>query len=348
MQSQVEAPAIAAPAEVRPPAASRAARSAVIALLIATVFWGCGFTWAKAGGENVNTLAGLPHGAPLGPIWLLCVRFAMAGFVWLAVFPAARRGWTLKSVGRAFVAGGFLAGGLITQHLGLDRSSEAVTAFLTSLTILFVPLLMTVVLRRPPPAVLWLGVALAIVGVWLMTGASPTGFGLGEVLGMACAVIFSMHLISVNLVVEHDDPARMAPGQFLAVALITGVVCLFLGKGPQSLWPPRLVQLATASGVGMNLLWMVLLVTIGAFGLQTHFQQHLDPTRAALLYLCEPVFAAAYAWLAAGRTLGAVAAAGAGLILAANVLVELLQARWRRSADAPPALDAGAGAAVID
>src|SRR5215218_2422344 len=149
------------------------ARAATFALLMACVFWGCGFTWAKAAGAAVNRHAGLAPGAPLGPIWVLSLRFALAGVLWMAIFPAARRGWSWKSVARAVVAGTLLASGLVTQHLGLDRSSEAITAFMTSLTILFVPLIMTVALRRPPPRVLWIGVALAMAGVWLMTGASP-------------------------------------------------------------------------------------------------------------------------------------------------------------------------------
>ena len=330
---------------------SRSQRTATVALLVATLFWGCGFTWAKEAGAAVNANCGLPPGAPLGPIWLLALRFACAGLIWMAIFPAARRGWSWKSIGRSALAGAFLAAGLVTQHLGLDRSSEAVTAFLTSLTILFVPLLMTLALRRPPPRILWLGVALATVGVWLMTGASHAGLGVGEILALACAILFSLHLISVNLVLGGDEPARMAPGQFFTVAAITAVTCLFVRAGPQSLWPPRTAQLIIAPQIGVNLGLMIILVTVGAFGLQTHFQPRIDPTRAALLYLVEPIFAAAYAWRFAGHALAPTAAAGAALILAANVVVELIQSGRSRAATAAgraKSLDAGTGAAIVD
>ena len=329
-----------------PPAASPApARSATVALLIATLFWGCGFTWAKSGGENVNALAGLSNGAPLGPVWLLSVRFLIAGLLWLIIIPSSRRGWTWKSVARAAAAGSFLTAGLVTQHLGLDRGSEAVIAFLTSLTILFVPLLMTIILRRPPPAVLWIGVMLAIVGVWMMTGASsPHGFGIGELLGVVCAVLFSMHLISVNAILGNDAPARMAAGQFLTVGLITLLICAFLDRGPQSLAPSRAFALMTSPGVGLNLALMILFVTIGAFGLQTFFQPSIDPTRAALLYLVEPIFAALYPWITKGHGLTAIATAGAALILVANVLVELIQSRRAQ----PGSIDPGEGPAIVD
>jgi drug/metabolite transporter (DMT)-like permease len=314
-------------------------------LLIATLFWGCGFTWAKSAGAAVNERMSLPPGSALGPVWLLSIRFALAGLMFLAIFPKARRGWTLRSIGRSAIAGTFLASGLVTQHLGLDRTSEAVTAFLTTLTILFVPLLMTIALRRPPPKILWVGVALAMAGVWLMTGASPAGMGVGELLALACAVLFSLHLISVNLVMEHDEPDRMAPGQFFTVAATTAVTCLFLQRGPEALVPARALNLAIAPDIGLNLVLMAVLVTVCAFGIQMHFQPRLDPTRAALLYLVEPVFAALYAWIATGRGLPAIAAAGAALILVANVLVELIQSRKPRKTGE---IDAGVGVAVVD
>jgi drug/metabolite transporter (DMT)-like permease len=325
-----------------PAGASAGKRTATFALLGATLFWGCGFTWAKSAGAAVKARLQLPAGAPLGPIWLLAIRFAAAGVLWMLIFPAARRGWTFKSIARSAIAGAFLAVALITQHLGLDRSSEAVTAFLTSLTILFVPLLMTLALRRPPPKILWLGVALATIGVWLMTGASPTGLGVGEILALACAVLFSLHLISVNLVMEHDDPARMAPGQFFTVAALTAITCLFLPQGPQSLWPARAARLVMEPQIGVNLVLMIVLVTVCSFGLQTHFQPRIDPTRAALLYLVEPIFASLYAWVAAGHAMTGPAVAGAALILVANVLVEVIRAAG------PQAIDAGSGAAIMD
>ena len=129
-------------------------RNATMALLVATFFWGCGFTWAKTGGEAVNRLLELPNGSAIGPIWLLAIRFTLAGALWMAIFPASRRGWTPGGAARAAAAGFLLSLGLVTQHLGLDRASEAVIAFLTSLTILFVPLLMTIFLRRPPSGIL--------------------------------------------------------------------------------------------------------------------------------------------------------------------------------------------------
>src|ERR1044072_8699657 len=154
-----------APTNPAPVPTIRRERIAVAALLLSTLFWGCAFTWAKSAGETINQAMSVGAGAPLGPIWVLAMRFTGAGILWLLIFPDSRRGWTRSAAARSLVLGGLLATGMIVQHLGLDRTSEAVCAFLTTLTILFVPLMMTFVLKRPPPGAIWLGVILATIGV---------------------------------------------------------------------------------------------------------------------------------------------------------------------------------------
>jgi drug/metabolite transporter (DMT)-like permease len=310
-------------------------RSAALALLAATLFWGFGFTWAKMGGAAVNAAMGLPDGAYVGPLFLLAWRFTVASILWAVLFRDARGGWTMRSALRALVLGSFLGAGLVLQHIGLDRTSEAVAAFLTALTIVFVPLLMTVVVRKPPTALQWSGVAMATVGVWLMTGATPTGFGIGEALGLGAAVVFSGYIISVNMIVPHENPARMALGQFAVTAIMTIVACLLVHAGPEALaQSPRILSVPQ---VWINLGLLVVFTTIGSFGLLNFFQPKVDPTRAALIYLVEPIFAAGYAYIATGRgPTSAIEISGALLILVANVVVEMREAHLKRKMTPAP------------
>lgn len=300
---------------------------AVAALLLGTVFWGCGFTWAKAAGEAVQDAAGLPREAAFGPVFILSWRFLIASSAWFIVFPASRRGWSLRGIGWATLIGLSLGSGLIVQHIGLDRTTEAVSAFLTSLTILFVPMLMIIVLRKPLRGVLWIGVILATAGVWLMTGAQPSGFGLGEILGIAAAFLFSLYILTVNAASTRETPWRMVGAQFGTTAVICFASCAFLRGGRANLHPMAMIHILSIRTVWLNLLFLTLFTTLVAFGLLTFFQPLLDPTRAALIYLAEPIFATLYAAIVAGHRAGLMTLAGAALILIANVLVEVLSAR---------------------
>jgi drug/metabolite transporter (DMT)-like permease len=311
-------------------AAPRQARLATFALLLATLAWGGSFTWAKAAGDGINHAVGLPSGALVGPLLLLAWRFTMAGVLWLALFPAARRGWTWASGRRSVLLGLLLWAGQTAQMLGLDRTSEAVSAFLTSLTVVFVPFMMILVVRRPPPATLWLPVGLAAVGIWLMTGAAPTGFGTGEILGLGCAVIFSLHMIALGEITPRDSPWRLAAGQFLVVGGATALACLWVANDVTALTPPAQWAILTRPGICGNVVLLIVISTMTAFGLMFYFQPQLDPTRATLIYLAEPIFAALYAYVAVGRGLSPIAITGALMILAANVLIELIEWHQRR------------------
>jgi drug/metabolite transporter (DMT)-like permease len=311
-------------------------------LLLATVAWGFGFTWAKAGGEAVNRHMNLGVGAAIGPTLLLGVRFLAAAALMLALVPRARRGWSIVSARRAVVLGALMGVGMIFQHLGLDRSSEAVTAFLTSLTILFVPILMALI-GRPPAPIFWAAVVLATAGIWLMTGATPAGFGLGELLGLACAIVFSVYLIAVNALISRDDPWRMTAGQLCVAAAIALAMCIFVERGRDALAPAALARVFAQRDVWFNLVLLVICPTLFSYTVMSIYQPRIDPTRAALIYLMEPLFAAAYAWAARGAALGWQALTGAALILVANVMVEFLSARTRARRDALGRLsDAGA------
>lgn len=296
-------------------------------LLVATFGWGLGFTWAKSSQATLNLGLGLPEDAVLGPVLALGVRYTLAGLLMLVLMRRARRGWSVASLRRALTLGVLLAVAVGLQHLGLGRTSEAVSAFLTSSTVLFVPLVMTVALRRSPGRALWIAAVIATVGIWLMTGATPTGFGRGEALGLACAVVFAVYLVAINEVVPRDDPWRLVCGQFLVMGVLMSIASGVIGHEPlaRAEWAPLLAN----GGLWLELLLLLLLSTLLPFTLMTVYQPRTDPTRAALIYLVEPVIAAGYAYVARGHALGRQEILGVSLILLANGVVELWSARSR-------------------
>lgn len=289
----------------------------MLMLVIACAFWGMGFSWAKNVGACLNTSAGLATGAALGPILGLAIRFSIAAALWLGLAPGSRRGWTFGTVWRGGVLGFFLAVGVIVQHLGLDRASEATTAFLTSLTIVIVPLMMAILGRQWPTAPLAMAVGVALVGIWLLTGAAA-GFGRGEWLGVACAGVFSIELILIDRLMPGDSPWRITGMMFLTTAGLCIGAAAVAGDVRQ-VSVTRLMQ----EKFLVELSLLTLLTTVAAFGLMNRYQPCVSPTRAALIYLMEPLFAAAFAWAHNGRTMSGRMMWGAALIVLANGIAEL-------------------------
>lgn len=304
--------------------------TAVLGLLLATALWGCSFTWAKAAGDALNRASGLPFEAPRGPILLMGIRFFVAGLLWLLIVRRAREGWSWFSVFGGLCLGLILVGGMSLQLLGLARTSEAVSAFLTSLTVLFVPLALLVFLGRNPGLGVWFAVVMALAGVWMMTGAQAGGLGAGEVLGLACAVVFTAHLFAINYFVPRDNVWRMCAAQFVVAGAAGLVLAPVLDPGLREVGLRDLGSWLLLPGVFWNVLLLMLFPTTISFALMLACQPRLDPTRATLIYLTEPIFAGLFAWIAVGRHLPVHVVAGAGLILLANLLVEGVELARRR------------------
>jgi drug/metabolite transporter (DMT)-like permease len=124
-------------------------------------------------------------------------------------------------------------------------------------------------------------------------------------------------MIALGEVARWDSPWQMATGQFLSVGIGSAITCLFVSRGPVPLTLSTQWAILIGSELSLYVVLLIVVSTMAAFGLMFYFQPKLDPTRAALIYLAEPIFAALYAYLAVGRTLSGIARGG--LILAANV-----------------------------
>lgn len=305
---------------------------AILGLLIACALWGMSFNWNKEAqaliGQRLSEISGDPFAEQLGPGLFLAVRFAAAVVLCAVLFPKSLRGWTRRTV-LAGVAGGLpLSCGMLLQHYGLAHTSESLSAFLTSLTVLFTPILATVVLRHRISKLLWMSVFCATLGVALMSVYRDEGrFDLGAWLGLLCAVVFSGHILVVDHFGKREEPWRFTLAQFAVASIVFGAF-VFVMRGDHH-------QIDAASIVkAMNhgpLLWLfaltVVFATFVTFGLMFRYQPVTSPTRAALTYLTEPLFATSYAWVFSGRGIGPVAMMGGALILLSNLATEIFRRR---------------------
>ncbi len=291
-------------------------------LLIATAAWAASFTLAKDAGHALNVLSGSPDDAFFGPTMLQGVRFLLAAVLFFAILPAARNGWTRLGAARALMAGSLLGIGIILQHLALNLITPAATAFLTAMTILWVPLIQCIYKRKLPATPLLLAIALAAVGLYLLLGTGLTALHAGELLGLGCSVIFAFHLLAVSHVVRLENAWRMTAGQFA----VAGLICLIPAYASHPLSPTSILPLILHANVLYPLLVILALPTFVAFTLMSLYQPKVDPTRAALIYQAEPAFAAALDFALKGRGLLPIELLGCAFILAANLTAELLPA----------------------
>jgi len=246
------------------------------------------------------------------PLPFLAVRFSIGALVLL---PLALRAGTahLRTPGllRAGASAGLaLTAGYVLQTVGLQYTTASVSAFITYLLVVIVPVVVAVSSRRLPAAATVAGVALAVAGLSLLTTGDRLGLGRGELLTMGCALAFALHILVLADAAPRFDVAALSAVQFVVVAGLLAVPALAAGgyRLDGGVW-------AAAAYTGVA-------VTAGGLGLQAWGQRRVSPTRAALLLLLEPVSAAVLGFLA-GERLGGTGAVGALLILGGILVSEL-------------------------
>ncbi|MDQ1402072.1 MAG: hypothetical protein QOG03_388 [Actinomycetota bacterium] len=244
----------------------------------------------------------------------LAVRF-LIGAAALVPFLRGRTprdGW--GGVTNAGVAAGVpLLIGYLFQTAGLQYTTSSVSAFITYLLVVFVPIISAVFLRRFPTASTLLGVVVACVGLFLLTGRG-VHLGHGEILTVGCAAAFAVNIVVLAQVAPHHDTLQL---NFIQL-LVVGVGCLVPGFFMGGYHFTAKVWVAAAfTGVFASAV---------AFALQVWGQRRVGPTRTSLLLTIEPVAAAGAGYLAGDR-LGLVGVAGAVLILAGIAVAEIPMAR---------------------
>jgi drug/metabolite transporter (DMT)-like permease len=243
------------------------------------------------------------------PVPFLAVRFLIAGAVlWLL---GRRRPASPDEVRHGVAAGAALLVAYVLQTIGLQYTSQSTSAFITYLLVVLVPLLSFVALGRRPHPLTLVGLVPAVAGLGLLTGGAGVTFGRGEVLTLGCAFAFAAHMVVLGETAARHDAIRLTCVQVTTV----GLACLVASPFTGGLAMPA-AALGAAAFTGV-------FATALAFFAMVWAQRIVSPTRAALILLLEPVFAAVMA-RATGESLPATAVAGGALILLAVVVSEVL------------------------
>ena len=277
----------------------RRSRSPLLALVAVTAIWGYTFVPVQ------KSVGAYPLFA------FLAVRFAistlaLAPFAWRPLRALPRGGWAAGVVAGTFLG---LAYGL--QTAGLELTTVASTGFITGLYVVFTPILALVLFRTPVPAAAWVGVALALVGLALISGV-PGGSVVGNVLVLANAVAQSFQIVAMERFAPRYDARALTFIQMSVSCAAFVVIAVAAGQ----------VQVPDDPQT-----WYALVVTgvfAGALGylVATWVQSRETAARTALVFTLEAPFAAFFGVLLLSESLGWAGWAGCAVMLAGIVLSE--------------------------
>ena len=282
------------------------------------------FITAVWGGTFVVVKDALGHA---DPFTFLAVRFALGGTVAAAI---AGRAMLRPDVLRAgAILGAFLFAGYGFQTAGLVFTTESRSAFITGLAVVLVPFVSFAVNRRVPKPPSLVGVGLALVGLYVLTGglssASAAGADsrgeviVGDLLTLGCALTFAVHIALTERFAPKLPAMALVAVQLWCVCLLSLLVLPVTGARVS--WTSELLYAAAFTGVFASAM---------AIGLQTWAQARTTAVRAALIFSLEPVMAAALSYGLGREEPAARELTGGALLISAVLIAEVGNALWAR------------------
>jgi drug/metabolite transporter (DMT)-like permease len=279
-------------------------------LLLVAASWGSTYLVAK---ELVT---------PSSVVALLALRMLLAAAV-MGIILAARHSRVTPAETRVGVILGILLAAVFAfETFGIAHTSATNAGLIISLTMVFTPVLESVLSGRRLPGRFYLAASLAIGGVVLLAGnGALRPPSLGDLLILVAAIVRAIHVTAMHRLSANEpmDSLHLTTVQLATCAALFVVISLFVGDSI----PQYLAQLNAVDGI--LFLYLVLVCTVFAFFVQTWAVRRTSPSRVSLLLGTEPIWAAIIGITIAHDSIGLAGYCGIALILAGTA--------WGRSVE---------------
>ena len=263
---------------------------AIFALLAVTLVWGATFIWMKQALDSLGA-----EKSSLGTNEVVAVlvfaRFAIAALMMLLFFKKARESLSDKQIWLdGLVLGVLMFVAYLSQMIGLDNIDPSVSAFLTSLYVVFTALISSAYNLKSPTKIMIIGVALATFGAGFIQGPPHLTWGMAEFITVFCALIFALHILFTQHITSRRDPIGVSTTSFIIVSLCSTITVFALGDGSNSeqwtlIFSDGVIIPVLLLGIGGSFFCLLFL---------NLYQRYLHPIQAAIIYALEPVWATLY------------------------------------------------------
>jgi len=293
----------------------------VILLVIASVFWGLAFSVQSMGGKAA------------GAYTFNGVRMLLAALVMLAMIkifdakglsphrPATKADWK-KLWKFGLLCGFFLCIATNLQQFALNVGAEAGRAgFLTAIYILMVPIV-GIFLKKKFGWNLWVGVAIALVGLYFLCINGAFAITLPDLLLILCAVGFTFHICTVDRAYD-VDPLRLSAIQFLVCGLLSMIPTILFEILPNPGGFAAWSEIFGSGSFWLMIGYMAVCSCCIGYTLQILGQRDLSPPVASLIMSLESVFSVVFGFLILHEEMTGRQLFGCALILAAVIISQL-------------------------
>lgn len=241
-----------------------------IGMLVTTAIWGLAFVVVKDAVDDVP------------PVYMMAFRFTIAS-VGLAIVFAKK----FKQLNSSILLHGGIIGlclflAYLLQTIGIQYTTAGKNAFLTTVYVILVPLILWIFTQRFPGFHIIIASILAIIGIALLTLQESFLMNKGDVLTLFCGIFFALQIIFIARYNATEDAILLTVLQLMIAAILSWILAPFFdGSIP--------LQQMTNSKTLFSILYLGVFSTLIAFLLQNICQKY-TPTSIAAIFLSLEAF----------------------------------------------------------
>ena len=275
---------------------------AQLGMVITTMIWGVTFVMVK---EALNDAK---------PFMFATLRFGLSFFIALIYVNKKIFKIDKKSMFSGFLCGFCLYVGYGFQNFGLMETTPSKSAFVTSVSVILVPILLVLFRLKSVHPRIWVATFLAIIGLYVLLDPAGKGLNIGDILTFGCALSFAAHVIFQDrALINGVNVGSLLLIQLMFITFFSGISVVAY-EGFEIIISQRLIVAIVVTGVLAT--FLALLIMVWA-------QTILGPNQTAILLSLEPVFAALFSTIFASEILGINGWIGGGIIVFAIISLEL-------------------------
>ncbi|MEN9305042.1 MAG: hypothetical protein RLY76_310 [Actinomycetota bacterium] len=267
------------------------------ALLAVAAMWGISFVWMKDILDQQDVYS------------FLVSRFLVAAVAMIVIKPKVIKQFNKELVAKGLIIGAALGAGYIFQTLGLERTTPAITGFITGLYVVITPLLAFIFLKEKLTLSMWGYILLAVLGLAVLS-IQGWSVGSGELFVLISAALFALHIILLGSWSKSFDAYALTVIQLTSCAIVAAIPASINGY----VSPPDIQ-------VWSVILFTAIFATAFAFVIQTWSQARISTTKVAVILTMEVVFAALFSFMYGMEPFTLRLALGGGMVLIAMLAI---------------------------
>lgn len=258
-----------------------------------SIAWGASNLLLKLGLEHMETFN------------LIALRFGIAFLVMGLIFFKRIRTVACKTLAFSALLGFIVYSNFILLIWALRLETASEVGFLTSTSVVLVPLICSFMRKRPPERNVVVGMCVVLAGLALMNLRDGLHLTRGTVLSLSAALVNAVSIITMDYAAHHvDDTLQLGVFQ-IGFAGLFGLITSLIFENPTL--PQTGIQ-------WLAILGLALICSAYGFVMRPVAQKYTTAEHVGFLFTLEPVFSAIFGFFVLHEVLSPSSYAGAALV----------------------------------